>query len=438
MNIGRFTKNLVDTIADAGENFLNLKRLRGTPTQKFVSLCDDLISHKGMASGLALSRQVVKRYRNLSHKEKLWVLKELNRKAGPDMTEIQSAAKHFIQLPNEENLSMLSKKLKTNRRKLFSRMIMASEGAHVVVKLREDLLGFIPQHPELKGMDEDLKSLLKSWFNPGFLVLRKIDWNTEAAILEKIIEYEAVHDIKNWDDLKQRLGNDRRCFAYFHPSLEDEPLIFVEVALTKGISSSIQDIFNAKSKGGKQADTAIFYSINNCQKGLRSIPLGNFLIKIVVMQLAFEMPSIKTYSTLSPVPGFAKWLKQEIQNRSSVFFTAGDLETLKIIDEDGWQDNNKKSRELRKTLINACAKYLVKAKKEGNPMDPVARFHFGNGAQLFRINWMGNSSENGIGESFGLMVNYLYDPRQIESNHEAYVQRGELSLSKSVKAMLAS
>lgn len=436
MNIGRFTKNLLDSIADAGEKFLNLKRLRGTPTQKFISLCEDLISHKGMASGLALARQVVNRYCRLKKNEKLWVLKELNRIAGPDLAEIQNASKKFVQVPSEENLSLLSKAIKTKRHKLFSRMMMAPGGARTLLKLRADLLDFMPKNPELKGMDEDLKNLLKSWFNPGFLTLRKIDWNTEAAILEKIIEYEAVHDIKNWNDLKQRLVEDRRCFAYFHPSLEDEPLIFVEVALTRGISSSIQEIFKSEKNAGRPANTAIFYSISNCQRGLQNIPLGNFLIKIVVMQLAQDLPAIKTYCTLSPIPGFAKWLKHEMHSIKPEFLNEEDFQVLKILDEDGWQNNAKKCGEVRKPLSRACAQYLVQAKRDGFPLDPVAKFHFGNGARLYRINWMGNSSANGIEESFGLMVNYLYDPGQIESNHEAYVQHGELSMSKRVKAML--
>ena len=300
------------------------------------------------------------------------------------------------------------------------------------------MLGLIPTNPELKAVDDDLKVLLTTWFNPGFLVLKKIDWDTEASILEKIIQYEAVHNIKDWNDLKSRLVSDRRCFAYFHPALEDEPLIFVEIALTDGIASSIQSIFDGKSDSTGEADTAIFYSINNCQRGLWKIPLGNFLIKIVVTELASELPSIKTYCTLSPIPGFAKWLREELKSDNSRFLPEKDREILQLVEDSDWYKDTKKFNELKKPFIKACANYLVLVKKNDKPLNSVAKFHFGNGAQLYRINWMGNSSAHGITESFGLMVNYLYDLKQIESNHEAYVQKGELAVSKSIRSIMGA
>lgn len=314
---------------------------------------------------------------------------------------------------------------------------MAPDGTPAIVELREDLLDFIKEHPELKELDEDLKQLLTSWFNPGFLTLRRIDWDTEASILEKIIQYEAVHSIENWADLKQRLVADRRCFAYFHPALEDEPLIFVEVALTKDIPSSIQAIIRNESKNHKEANTAIFYSINNCQVGLRQIPLGNFLIKRVVTELAQELPSIKTYCTLSPVTGFAKWLRQELATGNGGILSDQERDILRTIEQPGWHQDAQKRDKLQKPLLKACANYLVNVKKRGKPINAVARFHFGNGASLHRINWMGDTSENGISEYLGLMVNYLYDPKSIESNHEAYVQQGKLAISKAIRSALA-
>lgn len=436
MNIGRFTKNLLDSIADAGEKFLDLRRTRGTSIQNLLDLCNDLISHKGVASGLALARQVVMRYENLSKAEKLDFLLTLNRDMGTDLDAVTVAAREFVAAPDEKLLEVLSGAISSRRKKLFSRMIVAPDGTQAIVKLREDLLHFLRSHPELKPMDDDLRELLTSWFNPGFLILKKIDWDTEASILEKIIRYEAVHDIENWNDLKKRLAPDRRCFAYFHPSLEDEPLIFVEVALTRGISSSIQSIIREENHDIGEEDTAIFYSINNCQKGLQKIPLGNFLIKMVVNGLASELPAIKTYSTLSPVPGFAKWLKEEINNPKSTQIPPREREVFKMLDDPQWQNNGEKCEALKKPLIRACACYLLKIKKYNKPLDPVARFHFGNGAQLYRINWMGNSSAHGIQESFGLMVNYLYDLKQIEPNHEAYVQKGELAVSKPVRGLV--
>lgn len=436
MNIGRFAQNLLDSIADAGEKFLDLRRTRGTSVQNLLNLCSDLVSHKGVASGLALARQVVMRYENLNEKEKLEFLLTLNQNMGADMDQVKEAARQFVTAPDEKLLKKLSGTIASRRQKLFSRMIMAPNGTQAIVKLRENLLQFLRSNPELKPMDDDLRELLTSWFNPGFLILKKIDWDTEASILEKIIRYEAVHDIENWNDLKKRLAPDRRCFAYFHPSLEDEPLIFVEVALTRGISASIQSIIKDENIDYEEKDTAIFYSINNCQKGLRKIPLGNFLIKMVVNALAEELPNIKTYSTLSPVPGFATWLNKELNNEKSNIINPKERETLDHLKDEKWYHDSAKSQLLKKPLLRLCAHYLVKEKKYGKPKDAVARFHFGNGAQLHRINWMGNTSAYGIERSFGLMVNYLYDPKQIEKNHEAYVQKGELAVSKSVRGLV--
>ncbi len=436
MNIGRFAQNLVDSIADAGEKFIDLKMFRGSSTQFLLQLCTDLISHKGVASGLALAREVVNRYSVLSMAEKLTFLMEVNKKMGPNLEEIKVVATKYVKEPSEGNLEKLTQNIQSCRRKLFSRMIMAPNGTQAIVSLREDLLGFLQTNPELRAMDNDLKTLLTSWFNPGFLILKKIDWDTEASILEKIIEYEAVHDIGNWNDLKKRLMADRRCFAYFHPSLEDEPLIFVEVALTKGITGSIQSIISEDSNINDEGNTAIFYSINNCQRGLRKIPLGNFLIKTVVKEIASELPAIKKYSTLSPIPGFAVWLLNELSKQNSEFISEKEREILKIVNEKNWHADTKKCKRLKKPLVKACANYLLNVKKFEKPINSVAKFHFGNGAQLYRINWMGNTSAHGISESFGLMVNYLYDLKQIESNHEAYVQDGTLAISKTIRSVL--
>ena len=435
--IRHFAKDILESIADRGEKFLDL-RVRGAPTRALVKLCEDLISHKGAASGIALAREVVRRYQSLDDDAKLTFFLELNRRIGPSMAEIKKAAGDFVLTPNAETLRNLSVTTESNRQKLFSRINMAPNGPPAIVALRQDLLGFLGDHPELAAVGEDLKQLLTYWFNPGFLTLKRIDWDTEASILEKIIQYEAVHSIEDWHDLKQRLAADRRCFAYFHPALEDEPLIFVEVALTKGMPSSIQAIIRDNSRGRKVADTAVFYSISNCQQGLRQVPLGNFLIKRVVAELERELPSTKTYCTLSPVPGVARWLREELASGDSAILTEEEKETLRLIQDPGWHLDAEKCTVLRKPLIKVCASYLMNAKENGKPSNSVARFHFGNGASLHRINWMGDTSEQGIAESLGLMVNYLYDLKRIESNHEAYVQRGELAASRSVRAALGS
>jgi malonyl-CoA decarboxylase len=433
--VGRFARNVFESIADAGENFLDLTGLRGTSSQKLVKLCLDLISHKGIASGIALAREVVSRYQELDADEKLEFFLELNQSIEPNLPEIKKVAETFIQQPDKSTLEALSKSLKSKQRKLFTRMNMAPNGTQAIVSLRKDLLSFIPGHPELKNSDEALKVLLTEWFNPGFLVLKRIDWDTEASILEKIIHYETVHNIENWNDLKQRLVENRRCFAYFHPALEDEPLIFVEVALTRGIASSIQAIIDEKEGIHEKKNTAIFYSINNCQLGLRGIPLGNFLIKMVVSELDAELPSIKKYSSLSPITGFAKWL---LENMDSLHeeFDSKEMKALEFVKQPDWQ-NNPKIAEVKKPLMKACAYYLVNAKRYDKPLNAVARFHFGNGAELYRINWMGNTSVHGLADSFGLMVNYRYDLKRIESNHEDYVRHGKLAISKSVKNLLS-
>jgi len=222
--IRRITKSILDPIADAGEKFLDLTKFHGTANQKLLDLCKDLISHKGVASGIALAREVVNHYQKLNQEEKLTFFLDLDKQFGPSLPEIEKVAKDFVNQPGEQSLSLLTKSLQSNRQKLFSRMNMAPNGTRAIVDLRKDLLKFMRSNPELKNVDDDLKVLLKSWFNPGFLVLKRINWDTEASILEKIIQYEAVHNIENWNDLKQRLVKDRRCFAYFHPALEDEPL----------------------------------------------------------------------------------------------------------------------------------------------------------------------------------------------------------------------
>jgi len=432
--LGKLTRNIIESIADAGEKFLDSSKRRGTPVQELLELSYDLISHKGLASGIALARQIVSQYGKLNKKEKLAYFKQLTKITEVDIQEIKIKSEELYNNPGPETRERLQKSLKTKCQKLFSRMNMAPGGTKAIVQLREDLLEFLPKHPELKPLDVDLRTLLTTWFNPGFLVLEKIDWDTEASILEKIIRYETVHNIDNWNDLKQRLVDNRRCFAYFHPALEDDPLIFVEVALTKGIAASVQNILNDSDKDVKR-NTAIFYSINNCQRGLKRIPLGNFLIKMAVMEIKRENADIKTFSSLSPVTGFSKWLQSELEKENSQLFDKN-RKLLKQALNSGWHKDEKLVKKLRKPLMQACAHYLVNEKRGDKPLNPVARFHFGNGAELYRINWMGNNSAHGLSDSFGIMVNYLYDLKNMEYNHENYMVNGGLAISKSIKGLL--
>jgi malonyl-CoA decarboxylase len=289
---------------------------------------------------------------------------------------------------------------------------------------------------DLAAVDRDVVHLLGSWFNRGFLVLRSIDWSTPANILEQIIRYEAVHEIRDWDDLRRRIDPaDRRCYAFFHPALADAPLIFVEVALTEAIPNAIAPLLavDRQAVPVERARTAVFYSISNTQRGLGGISFGNFLIKQVVEELRRELPNLDTFVTLSPVPSFIQWLKQA----DDVPTSDEDRELLKQLDDPRWFEHEEVTAQLRSVLEPLAAFYFLRARSaKGRVIDPVARFHLGNGARLERINWLGDLSAKGMRESAGIMVNYLYRLDDIEENHEAYANNGEVVASNAVKKLL--
>jgi malonyl-CoA decarboxylase len=302
--------------------------------------------------------------------------------------------------------------------------------------MRADVLGFLDEHTDLLPVEADLFHVLSSWFNRGFITLERISWGSPGAVLERLIDYEAVHEIRGWDDLRRRLEADRRCFGFFHPAIAEEPLIFIEVALTHGLASSIQDLLDAPSPVGDDewtADTATFYSITNCQVGLRGIQLGNFLIKQVVHELATEIPELRLFATLSPVPGFGRWLAAA---RASNQFSTADQATLALLEDRLWYESPQVADALRPILLQACAHYLVDVKQGTHPADSVARFHLRNGARLERINWLGDTSINGFRQSQGVLVNYVYDEDQIAGNHEAYVHEGIVAHSDEVGRLL--
>lgn len=325
------------------------------------------------------------------------------------------------------------------------------QGVKFLVDLRSDILSFLRDEPALKPLDSDLRDLLASWFDIGFLEMRSISWDSPASLLEKLIEYEAVHAIRSWEDLRNRLESDRRLFAFFHPRMPDEPLIFVEVALVNGISASIQALLDedAPTEDPLRANTAIFYSISNAQDGLRGISLGNFLIKRVVDELNRDLPNLKTFSTLSPIPGFTRWLKKSVAAGEQLGLTPQDRERLKVatgkmidveefmalIEDPGWHRDEAMSNALREPLLRLCARYLLKEKRGAQPIDPVARFHLNNGAQLERINWLGDTSGKGFKQSTGLMVNYLYRLSDIERNHERFASDGTIAASSQVRSL---
>jgi malonyl-CoA decarboxylase len=328
------------------------------------------------------------------------------------------------------------------RQELFRRLNLAPGGTAALVRMREDLLDALDHRPDLAPVDADFVHLFSSWFNRGFLVLRRIDWSTPANILEKIIRYEAVHEIKSWDDLRRRIDlPDRHCYAFFHPALVDEPLIFVEVALLRGIPPAIAPILTAEREllYPEQTDTAAFYSISNCQRGLGGVSFGNFLIKQVVDEISQHNPALSQFVTLSPVPGFAAWLRRARENELSRALSEEDRASLRALDEDGWWRQPNLRAALEEPLRRAAAWYFLHARnRHGMPLDPVARFHLGNGARLEQIHAMADESAKGLKQSHGVMVNYLYDLADIEKNHEAYAENRIVAASNAVRKLARS
>ena len=408
-----------------------------SPLDRAKRFASTLLSERGEASGALLARELHGVLRTLDagdrHGFQLYLATEFQ----PHTAALRAAAERYLADGTAEAAAALAQAADPPRQELLRRMNMAPGGTGTLIAMRSEITSHSRHEPELKLLDADLKHLFASWFNRGFLELRRIDWQTPAAVLEKLIAYEAVHAIKGWDDLRRRLAPDRRCFAFFHPALPGEPLIFVEVALVDGLAMSMppllsqdveEDTARAQAAG---ADTAIFYSISNCQDGLRGVSFGNFLIKQVVEELQVEFPQLKRFSTLSPVPGFRRWLTQRLAEESNP-----DAALLPKLARDGWWHDPEQSEPLRAALMRLCATYLTRRPSPGNRIDPVARFHLGNGARLERINWLGNTELRAIQESFGIMVNYLYDHDNIENNHEAFVRGGTIVRSPDVDALM--
>lgn len=402
---------------------------------QLIKACHALMESDGEASSIALASRALAIYRRLSVAEKQGFFARLASEFAADPEQIDSAYSAYQDARDNQTLQRLFAACEPLRQELFRRLNLASDGTYELVKMREDLLGLLREQPELAAIDEDFAHLFGSWFNRGFLMLKRIDWNTPASVLEKIIRYEAVHEIQDWDDLRRRLdARDRRCFAFFHPAIGDEPLIFVEVALHKGLPSRIQPILSGEGSGiedPEEADSAAFFGISNCQTGLRGISFGNFLIKQVVQELSLELPQLKYFVTLSPVPGFAQWL-QEQRNDEQLPSTL--RKSLKGLETSGWHQDKALEEQLKAAIRPLAARYLVEEKnRHGLPLNPVARFHLGNGAELHRINWLGDISEKGFKQAAGLMVNYLYVLDDIERNHENYTAKATIACSNEVR-----
>ena len=403
---------------------------------ELLELCRALLSGRGEATGTAMAREVLDRYHHLDAAGRLTFFETLAQDFGPDREKLSQAIENWRSQPNDSDASDLHFASEPQRQELIRRLNRAPGGTSDLVAMRADLLAVMKGNKDLAALDRDVVHLLSSWFNRGFLVLRRIDWSTPANILEQIIRYEAVHAIGDWNDLRRRIDPvDRRCYAFFHPQLNDEPLIFVEVALTEAIPTAIAPLLAAERQlvPVERARTAVFYSISNTQKGLGGISFGSFLIKQVVEELRRELPKLDTFITLSPVPGFMQWLKQA----EDVPVSDEERTLLQNLDKPDWCENAELTAQLRAVVEPLAAHYFLKARtSKGRLIDLVARFHIGNGARLEKIDWLGDLSPKGLRESAGVMVNYLYRLEDIEKNHEAYANQGEIAASSAVKKML--
>jgi malonyl-CoA decarboxylase len=435
-----FFSDLLASISERGRTLLR-RNGPSDATQEasdLVELCEALLSGRGEASGTAMAGEVLDRYRHLDEAGRLSFFETLARNYGPDREKLAEAIEAWRAQPSDDDASDLHFVSEPRRQELIRRLNRAPGGTSALVAMRADLLSVMKGHKDLAALDRDVAHLLASWFNRGFLVLRRIDWSTPANILEQIIRYEAVHEIRDWDDLRRRIDPiDRRCYAFFHPALVDEPLIFVEVALTESIPSAIAPLLaeDRQLVAIDRARTAVFYSISNTQRGLGGISFGSFLIKQVAEELRRELPKLENFVTLSPVPGFMPWLKQG----NDVPVSDEERTLLGQLDDPDWFKNTELAAQLRAVVEPLAAHYFLKARTpKGRLIDSVARFHLGNGARLERIDWLGDLSPKGLRESAGIMVNYLYRLDDIEKNHEAYANQDEVVASNAVKKLLKS
>ena len=428
---------LLNSVISAGRDILARRRRNAleTPSSDLLAKSKQLIHHRGEASGLALACEVVADYQALDDDNRRRFFEALASDFSADIDVVLTAAESYKLDPSETNLAALSRAAEAPRIKLFRRMNMAPEATPVLVKMRGAMIQVLGDLPQLKAVETDLKHQFISWFNRGFLEMRVIDWNTSASILERIIEYESVHAIQGWDDLRARLSGNRMCFAFFHPAMPDDPLVFVEVALTEGVPDAIGPLIDQTKEGdiGSTPDTVVFYSISNCHPGLAGVSFGNFLIKQVVEEVGKRYSTMKRYVTLSPIPGFCRWLATRE--------TRIDLEEIRSMakaDKAKTADFRERFQASvrRDDLLAACARYLVKERRGNLALDPVARFHLGNGASLHAIHWAADLSDKGLDQSAGLMVNYLYDLRSIEENHDNYFDQGEIATSRDVARLL--
>ena len=425
-----------------------LRSLRGARGEDMQLLCRQLLSQRGEASQTVLAQRIIERYKALTGGERLAFFEMLAKDFGPDLAAIREALSLGYGVATAERISALATAAEPPRQELFRRINTGTKGTESLVAMRSDLLRSLPAHPDLNAVDSDLKHLFRSWFNRGFLRLDRIGWHTSAFTLEKLIQYESVHEINGWPDLRRRLEADRRCFAFFQPALPGDPVIFVEVALTQGLARDIAPLLdiNAPVLPPEKADTAIFYSINNCLDGLRGIPFGNFLIKQVVDELHAELPNIRNYSTLSPVPLLARALNVTQPGDDETGFTRERLSRLlhdfaadltRVAEKSDsvdalfhlLKDPATYRGVLGAPLQRLTLAYFTQLRSGDRIYDPVAAFHLSNGARLESIDPFANLRPYGLRDSFGVMANYRYIPDDLEENHEQFVRTGNPRLA---------
>jgi malonyl-CoA decarboxylase len=438
-----FFGELLQSIAERGRALLDRRERRPSGeirTAGLIELCEELLSGRGEASGAALAREILSRFQQLKFGERIAFFEALNEAFGPDHERLTQTCAAYGRGPSDAAAAEVLKAAEPRRQELIRRLNLAPGATAALVAMREHLVDALVRRPDLAPLDRDFVHLLASWFNRGFLVLRRIDWSMPAIVLEKIIRYEAVHEIHDWDDLRARIDPpDRRCYAFFHPALVDEPLIFVEVALTAEMPDAIAPVLSRTRTpiDPQEATTATFYSISNCQRGLSGVTFGNFLIKQVVQEISREFPNLSNFVTLSPVPMFMEWLAEERNDSESPAILPSDRPALDSLDQPGWHQDAEMIAAFKPVLGALAAYYfLVERTDQGRPVDPVARFHLGNGARLERINLMADLSPKALAHSAGIMVNYSYVLADIEQNHEAYAEAGEVVASSAVRRML--
>jgi malonyl-CoA decarboxylase len=439
-------------------------RARGAPARRTLSaselrgvratLREMLDSLGGEASARRRVAALATLYVTLDDDGRRAFLDLLAAEFGPDPQAVAAAVSGYVEAVTANDRRRAETRLRlavaSPRIRILKQFNLLHEGVKFLVDLRADLLRFMRQAPQLEPLDEELYSLLASWFDLGNLELRRISWTSPAALLERLIAYEAVHEIRSWTDLRNRLDSDRRCYAFFHPRMPEEPLIFVEIALTREMAANVHTLLDesAPQTDPHAAQAAIFYSISNTQPGLRGVSFGGFLIKRVVDELCTEFPGLRTFATLSPVPGFRRWLDARLKARDAGLFGAGEAAKLAVAGNardafegmanvlSGDPAAAPEAAAVSAALSRLVARYLVEEKDGDRPLDPVARFHLGNGARLERINWLADTSPRGMKQSAGIMVNYLYEIASIEENHEAYTREGRVAMSNGVRRLL--